>query len=84
MYGVCSVDLPNSRNIGDSPALTIIYIISFLHVTWKEDKYIIELNFSQSEQESESFNRLAKAFAYCHQLVVRRIQLFGQWQTTEA
>ena len=36
MYGVCSVDLPNSRNMGDSPALIIIYIISFLHPTWEE------------------------------------------------
>ena len=34
MYGVCSVDLPNSRDMGDSPALTIIYIISFLQSTW--------------------------------------------------
>ena len=34
MYGVCSVDLQNSRNMGDSPVLTIIYIISFLHPIW--------------------------------------------------
>ena len=51
MYGVCSVHLPNSRDMGDSPALTIIYITSFLHVTWAEDKYILELTFkSQSKK----------------------------------
>ena len=51
MYGVCSVDLPISRDMGDSPALTIIYITSFLHVTWAEDKYILELTFkSQSKK----------------------------------
>ena len=43
MYGVCSVHLPNSRDMGDSPALTIIYITFFLHVTWAEDKYILEV-----------------------------------------
>ena len=36
MYGVWSVDLLSSRNMGDSPALIIIYIISFLHPTWEE------------------------------------------------
>ena len=75
MYGVCSVDLPISRDMGDSPALTIIYI-SFLHVTWAEDKYILELTFKSQSKKARGVTGQPKPLPIVTSLLHEETQLF--------